>query len=286
MNKLFIGFTLISVMSIVGCTGTSEEDLAVGEGGSAVRSVEAGEMESPAPKLDKADEEAAASGLDANGSAMSTSGEDSSKKALSAEASSTKATLKNFEAGIAAYQADNLPLAFQEFQTAAKKGHADSQFNLGLMYEKGIGTGKDESQAVAWYRESAAQGNSAAQFNLGVLYENGRGTKVDFTEANKWYRLASVQGDALAIGNLGMLYIRGDGVAENKVAGVALLMVSATMDRSPGNLARQNITSTRGLTREMIAAAQKLSGELSSVKDLNVPLDRYLLDSTRGATKK
>jgi hypothetical protein len=35
-----------------------------------------------------------------------------------------------------------------------------------------------------------------------------------------------VQGDALAIGNLGVLYVRGQGVKENKVAGVALLLVS------------------------------------------------------------
>ena len=54
----------------------------------------------------------------------------------------------NFEAGIAAYQADNLPLAYKEFLAAAKEGHADSQFNVALMYEQGIGVGKDEKEAV------------------------------------------------------------------------------------------------------------------------------------------
>lgn len=182
----------------------------------------------------------------------------------------------NFQAGIAAYQASNLPLAYKEFLTAAKAGHADSQFNVALMYEQGIGVGKDEKEAVVWYGKSAAHGNAAAQYNLGVLYENGRGTAVDFSKANEWYRKASVQGDPLAIGNLGMLYVRGQGVKENKVAGVALLLVSATMDPSPQNHAKQNISSTRDLTSKMITDAQTLAQELSTATNILVPLDAYL----------
>ena len=182
----------------------------------------------------------------------------------------------NFQAGITAYQANNLPLAYKEFLTAAKDGHADSQFNVALMYEQGIGVSKDEKEAVVWYGKSAAQGNAAAQFNLGVLYENGRGTKIDYVKANELYRKASAQGDPLAIGNLGMLYVRGQGVKENKVAGVALLMVSASLDSSPQNHAKQNISATRDLTSEMITDAQTLAQEFSTAKNLLVPLDNYL----------
>jgi TPR repeat protein len=57
----------------------------------------------------------------------------------------------SFEAGIAAHQANNLPLAYKEFLAAATEGHVDSQFNVALMYEKGIGVGKDEKNAVLWY---------------------------------------------------------------------------------------------------------------------------------------
>ena len=189
----------------------------------------------------------------------------------------------NFEAGLAAYQANDLPLAYKEFLAAAEEGHTDSQFNVALMYEHGIGVGKDEKKSVVWYDKAASQGNAAAQYNLGVLYENGRGTKVDFAKANEWYRKASLQGDALAIGNLGMLYVRGDGVKENKVAGVALLLLSATMDPSPENYAKRNITATRGLTTQMITEAQTLSNELSSAKNLLVPLNQYLQKSANSA---
>jgi TPR repeat protein len=188
--------------------------------------------------------------------------------------------LAGFEEGVAAYQANNIPLAVKEFRAAAEQGDANSQFNLGLMYEKGIGVSVDEKQAIAWYRKSAEQGNSNAQFNLAVLYENGRGTAVDFAQANQWYRKASLQGDGLAVGNLGMLYLRGQGVPANKVAGLSLLLLSVTLDNSPGNCARQNITTTPGLTTEMIAAAQALSSEMGSSKNPLAPLDQYLKETS------
>jgi TPR repeat protein len=144
------------------------------------------------------------------------------------------------------------------------------------MYEQGIGVRKDERQSIVWYRKAAEQGNSNAQFNLAVLYENGRGSAVDFAQANHWYREAVAQGDALAIGNLGMLYMRGQGVQADKIAGLALLLLSATMDNSPQNRARQNVAMTKGLTAKMIAEAQTLMAELSDAENIFVPLDQYL----------
>ena len=182
----------------------------------------------------------------------------------------------NFEAGIAAIEVNNMPLAYNSFLAAAKEGHIDSQFNVGVMYEQGIGIAKNDKEALFWYEKAAAQGSSAAQYNLGVLYENGRGTAVEFAKANAMYRKASVQGDALAVGNLGMLYIRGDGVKVNKVAGVALLLQSVTMDPSPQNLAKKNITATQGLTSEMITEARALSEKMNASNNLLDPLDDYL----------
>lgn len=182
----------------------------------------------------------------------------------------------NFNAGVEAVDVNNMPLAFKYFLAAAKENHVDSQYNVGVMYEQGIGVGKNEKEALGWYKKAGMQGNAAAQFNLGVLYENGLGTEVDFAKANEWYRKASVQNDAMAIGNLGMLYIRGDGVKENKIAGVALLLMSTSQDPSPENQARKNISGIRGLTAEMIGEAQVLSQEFSSSKNFLVMLDQYL----------
>ena len=73
----------------------------------------------------------------------------------------------NFEAGIAAYQANDLPLAYKTFLAAAKEGHVDSQFNVALMYEQGIGVGKDEKEAVVWYGKAASQGSAGAKRETG-----------------------------------------------------------------------------------------------------------------------
>ena len=188
--------------------------------------------------------------------------------------------LAGFDEGVAAYEAGNLPLAVKEFRAAADKGDANSQFNIGLMYEQGIGVGKDEREAVAWYRKAAEQGNSNAQYNLAVLYENGRGTKVDFAQARQWYRKAAVQGDELAVGNLGMLYVRGQGVTEDKVAGLALLMLSVAMNDSPQNNAKKNVSSLRGVTPEVVTAAQALAEKMRSASNFLVPLDQYLQQAT------
>ena len=73
-----------------------------------------------------------------------------------------------------------------------------------------------------------------------------------------------------------MLYFRGDGVKESKCAGVALLLLYASRHQSPENHAKQNLAVARGLTAEMIAAAQTLSSELGSAQNMLLPLDRYL----------
>lgn len=197
--------------------------------------------------------------------------------ATSNTSAQTKDNNKNFNAGLSAYEANNLPLAYQKFLLGAKDGHLNSQYNLALMYENGIGIKKNEKEALAWYTKASTAGNSAAQYNLGVLYENGRGTPVNFAKANQWYRKAALQNDGLAIGNLGMLYIRGDGVKVNKTAGIALLLLSMQVDQSPENTAKQNISKTSGLTKNMIADAQALSDKMFKAgKNRLVPLDQFL----------
>jgi len=48
--------------------------------------------------------------------------------------------------------------------------------------------------AVRLFRLAANQGHAAAQYNLGWLYENGLGTVKDVGEARRWYKLAADQG--------------------------------------------------------------------------------------------
>lgn len=59
-----------------------------------------------------------------------------------------------------------------------------------------LGLEKDEGKAVEWYTKAAVQGSMGAQYQLGLCFERGVGTTREPTEAAKWYRLAAEQGHA------------------------------------------------------------------------------------------
>jgi TPR repeat protein len=55
------------------------------------------------------------------------------------------------------------------YSLAAAQGHADAQFNLGLMFSNGRGVAQDDAEAVRLYNLAAAQGHAGAQTNLGLM---------------------------------------------------------------------------------------------------------------------
>ncbi len=96
-----------------------------------------------------------------------------------------------FDEGVAAYNQGDYATALREFRPLAEQGDAHAQFNLGVMYENGLGVPQDYAEAVKWYRKAAEQGNADAQFNLGVAYEKGRGVPQDYVQAYMWFKLAA-----------------------------------------------------------------------------------------------
>ena len=59
----------------------------------------------------------------------------------------------------------------QELVTAAGKGDAEAQLNLGLHYYSGTGVTKDDVESVKWIRKAAEQNLDMAQALLGVHTE-------------------------------------------------------------------------------------------------------------------
>jgi len=76
----------------------------------------------------------------------------------------------------------------------AKQGDVQSQFNLGKMYQQGLGVSKDLQKAAKWYRLAAEQYHTEAQFNLGGMYYQSLNFPRNYQKAVKWYRLAAKQG--------------------------------------------------------------------------------------------
>ncbi len=84
--------------------------------------------------------------------------------------------------------------AVKWYRKAAEQGYAKAQYNLGSMYDMGLGVPQDYEEAVKWYRKAAEQGYAESQRRLGYAYERAK----DREEAAKWYQKAAEQGDYFA----------------------------------------------------------------------------------------
>ena len=83
-------------------------------------------------------------------------------------------TVSQFKLGNIYYNGKNVPInyteALQWYKKAALQGHADAQFNLGLMYDKGhIGIPKNNENAYIWYKFASEQGNGDAKNNFTLI---------------------------------------------------------------------------------------------------------------------
>lgn len=121
------------------------------------------------------------------------------------------------EEGVSAYNQGDHATAYKEFLPIAESGNKKAQLLLGLMYDNGLGIGRDYKQAAQWYSRAAEQGQPRAQFNLGLMYESGEGINADKAMALSWIRKSAEQGYAEAQDKLGHIYEDGHYVAQDFV---------------------------------------------------------------------
>ena len=68
-------------------------------------------------------------------------------------------TNADFDEGDAAYKKRDYATALREWQPLAEQGHAEAQYMLGVMYDKGEGVPKDYIYAHMWLNIAASGGN-------------------------------------------------------------------------------------------------------------------------------
>lgn len=94
----------------------------------------------------------------------------------------------DFADGYTAAHTGDYGKAYAFWRSAAEQGHAQAQFDLGLMYHAGLFVGTDESEAVIWYERAAESGYSPAQEYLAVADQEGWfGLRQDFVKSAYWY---------------------------------------------------------------------------------------------------
>jgi TPR repeat protein len=170
-------------------------------------------------------------------------------------------------AGMQAFKNKDYAKAFQEWKASADAGHAEAEFDLGLLYAQGLGVKRDLTEAVKWYRKAAEQGNAEAEFALGQMYSRGWGVPRDTADAMRWmqmanavdsdgpptdwaliegyglqqdqeqaaywYKLAADKGHAEAQFNLGRLYATGKGVKHDEEQAMNWIRASASQGYAP-----------------------------------------------------
>ncbi|MXS84928.1 sel1 repeat family protein [Nitrosomonas sp. HPC101] len=89
---------------------------------------------------------------------------------------------------------DNRLYTMNLFLEKARKGNADAQYQLGLLYLTGKGTLQDFSEASKWFILAAEQNHPLAQYELGLLYQIGQGVEIDNEKSYVWFNLAAAAG--------------------------------------------------------------------------------------------
>jgi TPR repeat protein len=118
----------------------------------------------------------------------------------------------DFLTGALAYQKKDYSTAYKEFNELAKKGNANGQGMLALLYYKGHGVPQDYRMAATLYEASANQGDLDSQIQFAKMLFDGVGIEKNHALAAKYFEKAAAKGAIDAMFSIGILYMRGDGV--------------------------------------------------------------------------
>ena len=99
--------------------------------------------------------------------------------------------LVNFDDAVDAFERGDYDAALPGFLSAAEAGYVAAQYNLALMYRRGLGVPQDPAKAAEWYLRTARQGDARAQLAIGLMYAEGLGVPQDYVQAHMWCNLCS-----------------------------------------------------------------------------------------------
>ena len=94
----------------------------------------------------------------------------------------------------------------------ANLGDDKAQYNLGIIYKKGLGVSVDENEAFSWFFLSASQGNILANYALGHAYLKGSGINKNYKLALKSFKFSALGDHPTSRLILGNMYFQGQGV--------------------------------------------------------------------------
>ncbi len=117
---------------------------------------------------------------------------------------------------------------FLQIEPKAEKVKPYLQYQIGMMYFKGLGTSVDNQKAVEYFEKSAELGNQYARRLLALKYISGGNIAKDTQKGISLLTECADNGDAFSCCKLGCLYLFGiDGIEKDKEKAVEWLNKSA-----------------------------------------------------------
>lgn len=114
--------------------------------------------------------------------------------------------------------------AFDYMKKGALEGNVGAQCNLGSFYAQGLGTPKNISAAIEWWKKAAEQGHAISMYYIATSYLDGNnGIPVDKATALYWLTKSSDYGNTEAKLTLVDFYLKGDGITKDISKAVLLL---------------------------------------------------------------
>jgi TPR repeat protein len=116
----------------------------------------------------------------------------------------------------------------------AQSTSPDALYERGMDAITGVGTSRNDTLGIDYFRRSAALGYGPAQIALGYYYESGTFITRDPAEALDLYKKAAQQGDPLAGWLAGRLYFLGTGGVADQDAAQKWLKIAAGQNNAYG----------------------------------------------------
>jgi len=174
---------------------------------------------------------------------------------------------------------------FKKESISASNGNKESQYKLGNMYTKGVGTNIDLAMAARSFEQSASQGYTKAEYKLGCMFYEGTGVKASSKTAYKWLSQAADKDYAPAQYYMGKMFAAGKGVKRDYAK--ALEWYSKALDGG-FNQARSEMTAVTERMQapaRVVVAAPKVV-EKKTVAKKAAPKKKVVAKKSKPAGKK
>lgn len=133
----------------------------------------------------------------------------------------------DFDSGWLAFQKGEFAAAIAEWKPLADGGHPLALYNLGVIYDSGLGVGRDVEAARRYWTLAAESGLAEAQYNLALLLVElaDDGVEVEgYDLARQWLQRSADGGFVRSQYTLGKMYAEGIGVEPDAARGLALIL--------------------------------------------------------------